>query len=72
MMLGTLHLEVTSFHKDVVFPTIITYYDSVKYNVVYIFFFITYFATYEVWSLSFLAGHTVVAYETLVRAGGST
>jgi len=47
MMLGTLHLKVTSFHKDVVFPTIITYYDSVKYNVVYI-FFITYFTTYEV------------------------
>jgi len=46
-MLGTLHLGVTSFNKDVVFPTIITYYDSVKYKVVYI-FFIMYFTTYEV------------------------
>jgi len=58
MLLGTLHLEVTSFHKDVVFLTIIAYYDSVKYNVVCI-FFIIYFATHEVWSLSFLAGHSV-------------
>jgi hypothetical protein len=70
-MLGTLHLEVTSFHKDVVFPTIITYYDSVKYYVVYI-FFITYFTMYDVWSWSFLAGHGVVVYKTLVHAGGST
>ena len=53
------------------FPAIITYYDSVKYNVVYI-FFITHFTAYEVWSLSFLAGHSVVVYETLVRAVGST
>jgi hypothetical protein len=71
MMLGTLHLEVTSFHKDVFFPTIITYYDSVKHNVVYI-FFIMYFTMYEVWSLSFLAGHSVVVYKTLVCAGGNT